>query len=135
MRFGFPFGASAAPFDQIAPTDAQSRLDGYEILDVRGPDEFLGPLGHVPGARLVPLHTLPLVLGELDAEAPVLVVCRSGARSAQAAGLLSRKGFKQVTNLAGGMLAWRSHGLPVCGERHGPEAGGLRCRHEKAGAR
>ncbi len=129
MRFGFPFGSSSARFAQLGPAEANTQLSTFKILDVRGPDEFDGQLGHVPGASLVPLHTLPIKLGELGLEEgeKILVVCRSGGRSAQAADLLGRSGFTNVHNLAGGMLSWRSHGLPVCGHRHGAGATGIRC--------
>jgi sulfur dioxygenase len=134
MRFGFPFGSSAASFAQVGPADASASLATFKIIDVRGPDEFDGQLGHVPGARLVPLHILPMKVGELglSEDDRILVVCRSGGRSAQAADLLGRKGFKNVHNLAGGMLSWRSHGLPVCAHRHGAGHDGVRCDVKKS---
>jgi sulfur dioxygenase len=58
---------------------------------------------------------LPARIGELDRSRPVVTVCRSGTRSAQAAVLLDKAGFKQVANLAGGMLRWRAAGYPVEG--------------------
>ncbi|GGX73475.1 MBL fold metallo-hydrolase [Massilia dura] len=87
-----------------------------QILDVREAPEFIDRLGHLPGARLVPLSQLQDHLGELDKERPVVAVCRSGVRSAQACVLLAKAGFGQVANLAGGMLRWKIEGMPVAAE-------------------
>ena len=78
------------------------------VIDVRTQDEFNGELGHLPGAELVPLSELSKYAQNWLLEAPVLVVCRSGRRSAQACALLSELGFSDVTNLSGGMSAWRT---------------------------
>ena len=86
---------------------------GIQLIDVREPTEFTDVLGHIRGARLVPLSQLTAQLAELDRSRPVVAVCRSGARSAQATVLLTKAGFEQVANLAGGMLRWRIEGLPV----------------------
>jgi rhodanese-related sulfurtransferase len=84
-------------------------------VDVREPEEFVGKLGHVAGALLVPLDVLerrlPKLAGYADRE--VVTVCRAGARSATAAAMFRRAGFGCVHNLAGGMLAWNAAGLPV----------------------
>ncbi|NVJ00535.1 rhodanese-like domain-containing protein [Myxococcus sp. AM009] len=100
------------PYQNIAP----SRLDtlGPEVrrIDVREPDEYTGPLGHLPGAELVPLGTLEAAAAAWPREAPLLLICRSGGRSAQAAELLARGGFKHLFNLAGGMLAVREPPAP-----------------------
>jgi rhodanese-related sulfurtransferase len=92
----------------------ESRADnGIQLIDVREPTEFTDALGHIRGARLVPLSQLTARLPELDRGRPVVAVCRSGARSAQATVLLQKAGFEQVANLAGGMLRWRAESLPV----------------------
>jgi rhodanese-related sulfurtransferase len=109
---------------EIAPADLHDWLHAgmagapgapLQLLDVREPLEFDGALGHIAGARLLPLGELPVRAAELDRGRPVVAVCRSGARSAQAAVLLAREGFGQVANLAGGMLRWRAEGLPADG--------------------
>ena len=87
-----------------------------QIVDVREAQEFIDRLGHLPGARLVPLSQLMNHLDELDRERPVVAVCRSGVRSAQACVLLNKNGFGQVANLAGGMLRWKIEGLPVASD-------------------
>ncbi|WP_338768769.1 MBL fold metallo-hydrolase [Massilia sp. METH4] len=84
-----------------------------QIVDVREAPEFIDQLGHLPGARLLPLSQLKDHLQELDKEKPVVAVCRSGVRSAQACVLLAKAGFGQVANLAGGMLRWKDEGMPV----------------------
>ena len=83
-----------------------------QVIDVREPAEFSGGLGHIRGARLLPLAELAARSAEIDKARPVVTVCRSGARSAQATVLLQKSGFSQVANLAGGMLRWRAQALP-----------------------
>jgi glyoxylase-like metal-dependent hydrolase (beta-lactamase superfamily II)/rhodanese-related sulfurtransferase len=85
------------------------------VLDVREPQEFTDALGHIAGARLLPLSQLLAHAAEFDREHPIVTVCRSGARSAQATVLLQKAGLKKVANLAGGMLRWRAEALPVEG--------------------
>ncbi|MGH8131905.1 MAG: rhodanese-like domain-containing protein [Steroidobacteraceae bacterium] len=84
-----------------------------QLIDVRAPDEFEGPLGHIRGARLIPLEQLSSRVAELSRAVPVVTVCRSGARSAQAVVLLQKAGLHQAANLAGGMLRWTSELHPV----------------------
>jgi rhodanese-related sulfurtransferase len=69
----------------------------------------------VPGARLIPLGKLTQSAAALRKEEPIVVVCRSGARSAQATLLLGKAGFEKVANLSGGMLRWRAQRLSVEG--------------------
>jgi sulfur dioxygenase len=100
---------------EIEPALLEERLREVQVLDVREPDEYAGTLGHIPGARLLPLGELARQATTLSTERPVVTVCRSGARSAQAAQLLARSGHHAVANLAGGMLRWRAEGHPVEG--------------------
>jgi sulfur dioxygenase len=76
-------------------------------IDVREPEEFEGPLGHLPRAELVPLPSLEAASDSWPREAPLLLICRSGRRSVTAAQLLARRGFGRLYNLKGGMLAVR----------------------------
>jgi uncharacterized membrane protein YdjX (TVP38/TMEM64 family)/rhodanese-related sulfurtransferase len=94
------------------------RLNGTEaiaVIDVRGPDEFVGPLGHIPNARNLPLAELPRHIEELGllCETPVVLVCRTDKRSASAAALLEEAGFRDVVVLRGGMVRWNEAALPV----------------------
>jgi glyoxylase-like metal-dependent hydrolase (beta-lactamase superfamily II)/rhodanese-related sulfurtransferase len=113
-----PLTCSFGGMWEIQPTALEERLAGahtieIQVVDVREPQEFSDALGHIHGARLLPLSALAARCGELDATRPVVTVCRSGARSAQATVLLQKSGFKDVANLAGGMLRWRAEALPV----------------------
>jgi rhodanese-related sulfurtransferase len=69
----------------------------------------------VPGAKLIPLGSLNEHAAELAKDRPIVTVCRSGARSAQATVLLGKAGFTQVANLSGGMLRWRAQRFAVAG--------------------
>jgi glyoxylase-like metal-dependent hydrolase (beta-lactamase superfamily II)/rhodanese-related sulfurtransferase len=100
---------------EVQPAWLEENLRAVQVIDVREPDEFNGPLGHVPGARLLPLGSLREKLSGLEKHKPIVMVCRSGARSAQATVMLGKAGFEQVANLSGGMLRWRAQRFPVEG--------------------
>jgi len=98
---------------EIQPAVLEERVGGprggdIQIIDVREPAEFADDLGRIAGAKLIPLSGLSSRLDEIDRARPVVTVCRSGARSAQAVVLLQKAGFTEVANLAGGMLRWRA---------------------------
>lgn len=100
-------------FQDIDVRSASTRLETFQIIDVRQPGELVD--GRIAGALNVPLSDvlrdgLP---STIDCDAPVLVVCRSGGRSASAAHALANNGYARVFNLAGGMMAWGASGLPV----------------------
>ncbi|HZT51903.1 MAG TPA: rhodanese-like domain-containing protein [Stellaceae bacterium] len=112
-----PLTYSFAGFWEINP-HALEEYDGpLQILDVREPDEFEGPLGHISGAILIPLGELAARAGELRKDRPIVAVCRAGSRSAQAITILKQAGFTDLANLAGGMLRWRAEGHAVEGGR------------------
>ena len=83
------------------------------IVDVREPGEFRA--GHIPNARNIPAGQLKERVKELEklGGKPILVVCQSGARSAQVYGELTALGFADVAGLAGGMGAWQQANMPV----------------------
>jgi len=101
------------PFVDVDPAFVTAHRGGVAVVDVREPDEFTGALGHVPGAELVPLATLPDAAEGWDREHEVVLICRSGGRSARAAIALAGRGFRHLYNLRGGMLAWNDARLPV----------------------
>lgn len=90
---------------------ADLRSQGAFVLDVRQPEEWIA--GHIPGATLIPLGELPNRLQEIPDDQSVLVVCRSGNRSAQAAAILRQAGFAQATSMNGGMNQWAAAGYEV----------------------
>ena len=110
-----PLHYTYAGIYEIEPDWLAEHRTRVQIVDVRGPSEFTGILGHIEGARMIPLSELEGHMAQLDRIQPVVTVCRSGARSAQAAILLAQRGFERVASLAGGMINWCHHGLPVHG--------------------
>jgi len=91
-------------------------LRSATFLDVRTADEYAS--GHIDGALFMPLHIVPLRASELSRSEPYVVVCQSGARSAQAAAYLASAGY-DVRSLEGGMSAWQAAGHPVSTGRVG----------------
>lgn len=85
------------------------------VIDVREPAEFTGDLGHVPGARLIPLGQLQARVAELAAEkgAAIAVICKSGRRSEMGAQILVAAGFANVQSVAGGTERWKALGNPI----------------------
>ncbi|GAA0452782.1 hypothetical protein Aca07nite_67690 [Actinoplanes capillaceus] len=99
------------PYRTVNPQQATALMAaGAVLLDVREPAEWQA--GHARRARHIPLGQLAARLAEVPTGRPVITVCRSGARSRQAAALLARDG-RQVHDLIGGMRAWTSAGLPL----------------------
>ena len=84
------------------------------LIDVREDDEWIA--GHAPGAIHLPMIELPGRLNEIPADQDVVVVCRSGHRSAEVVGYLLGRGFTQVRNLADGMTGWAAAGRPMVSE-------------------
>jgi len=110
-----PLTLTFAGIWELEPEWLEEHLDEVQVVDVREADEFHGVLGRIAGARLVPLGQLAAEAAALAKEKPVVTVCRSGARSAQATVILRKAGLVNVANLAGGMLRWRAQRLPVEG--------------------
>jgi glyoxylase-like metal-dependent hydrolase (beta-lactamase superfamily II)/rhodanese-related sulfurtransferase len=103
---------------EVSVDEAKSMAEASRerlLLDVRQPEEYQGPMGHVPGAILIPLPELHARLREIEGyrDKLVIAICRTGARSASAAEILVSAGFRNVVNMAGGTLAWRSRGFPI----------------------
>lgn len=116
-RFVGRFRSAQAP-RWIEVDELAGRLrepDRMAVIDVRGPDELVGPLGHIADAMNLPVGDLGDRLTEINAltERPVILVCRTDKRSAKAAVLLREAGFRDVRVLRGGMERWNHDGLPV----------------------
>jgi len=84
---------------------------GATLIDVRGFDEFA--TGHAVGARCIPLPDLERRCGEIASDNPILVICKSGGRSAMAAERLLALGLDNVVDVDGGFDAWSKAGLPI----------------------
>lgn len=94
---------------EVSVADASALRDaGAFMLDVRQPDEWAA--GHVPGATLIPLGEIDGRLAEIPRDRQVVVVCRSGNRSAQGRDILLAAGYAAVTSMAGGMNEWTAAG-------------------------
>lgn len=89
--------------DELAALDTTM----IQLIDVREPDEF--DEARVPGARLMPLMTVPDGLGDLDLDQHVYMICASGGRSHNAVMFLVANGFS-ATNVVGGTKAWVASG-------------------------
>jgi rhodanese-related sulfurtransferase len=83
------------------------------VVDVRTATEV--SRGTISGALHIELSTLPARLSELDSDSTIVVVCQSGARSAQACAYLAERGFGRACNLGGGIAGWVRAGLPLNG--------------------
>jgi rhodanese-related sulfurtransferase len=110
------FRRSPAEIVWIEPAELAPRLGqggAPLVLDVRGPDEFTGPLGHIAEARNLPLGDLAAQLPELVRDGrPIVTVCKTDRRSATAAEQLREAGASDVRVLRGGMERWCSLDLP-----------------------
>ena len=106
---------TTTPGGRITPLDLQrlrARRPDVRLLDVRTAAEFRR--SRIEGAYNLPLDQLAAHAAELAAvTAPVVLVCRSGARARAADGVLRSAGMRHALVLEGGMLAWRAAGLPA----------------------
>ncbi|TWS96830.1 rhodanese-like domain-containing protein [Reyranella sp. CPCC 100927] len=103
------------PLRWLECPDLTARAAMPVLIDVRGADEFDGPLGHIDGAVNVPVDAI--VDGSADLtrwrEREIVLVCRTDKRSARAADNLMAAGFPRIAVLRGGMESWNALGLPV----------------------
>lgn len=120
MAFSFKrlFGGDAVSDDGwVTPAGLSPMLTndaGPMVVDVRGVDEFTGPMGHIPGAVNIPLDQFAARVAEVtDSDRPVVMVCHTDRRSSAAAQHLRALGHADVAVLRGGMVAWRQNGLPT----------------------
>ena len=113
---------SAGATRAVRPVDALQLINREDalVLDVRTDKEFQE--GHILNAMHVPLGVLSNHLTKLAPykQSPIVVVCRSGARSGQAVGVLRKASFEKVYNLSGGVMAWQSANMPLTKEKGKP---------------
>lgn len=107
------FGGTTKEATDVTVDEAKRKLDAGEatLIDVREPNEWRE--GHVAGAKHIPLGQLALHTDEIPSDREVLLICRSGSRSALATQMLRRQGFEQARNVDGGVLAWTRRGYPL----------------------
>lgn len=91
--------------EQLEQRMNQSNPDQTIFIDVREADEFQS--GHIEGMRNMPLSTLNETYSQLPKDKEIVIICRSGNRSMQAAELLQDKGYSKVINVDGGMNDWK----------------------------
>ena len=112
-----PATSSSTTSSQTLPLEisvqdaAKLRDEGAFILDVREPSEWNE--FHIPDATLIPLGQLKASGSQVPKNKPIVVVCRSGNRSATGRNILKDLGFTNVTSMKGGMIDWRNAGLPT----------------------
>lgn len=96
-------------FKEVGPGYvADLAASGAQFIDVRTEAEVAQ--GVISGAIHIPLHLLPLRAADVFQDKPVVIYCRSGARSAQACAFMAAQGFNNMHNLAGGIMAWARFG-------------------------
>lgn len=103
--------SSSYPLEVSVEEAVAKRDSGVFILDVREPDEW--NQFHVPDSTLIPLGELASRVSELPRDQEIVVVCRSGNRSAKGRDILLNAGFTQVTSMAGGLNQWKAAGHPT----------------------
>lgn len=108
------FGLSG--FKEVDPAYvAELAAKGAHLIDVRTEAEVAQ--GVIDGAIHIPLHLLPLRAADIPQDKPVVIYCRSGARSAQACAFMASKGFSNMHNLSGGIMAWARSGHALSAPR------------------
>jgi rhodanese-related sulfurtransferase len=99
------------PISEIEVSTLAERVaQGALVIDVREPDEYRA--GHVPGAQLIPLATIPDHLASFRSDGPTYVICKAGGRSMRACEIAAGEGY-DVVNVTGGTGAWIDSGRDV----------------------
>ncbi len=90
----------------VSTDELREKKNSVVIVDVRRPDEWVGEYGHIPEAEHIVLDMLPMKIQELPKDKTIVFVCRSGARSGQAAAFAQENSYQHVYNMKGGMIEW-----------------------------
>lgn len=116
MTFEFKSKSKNPHFEtvtDIEPNEVFENTDKLTLIDVRGEDEYVGELGHAAKTKLVVLHTIPQEIANIPTDKPIVFICRSGGRSAQASAFAAQHGIQNTYNMRGGMLLWNQLQLPT----------------------
>lgn len=115
LALALPVFAGEKAYRDLTVEQVKAKLDAKEkftLVDVRAKEEWKED-GHIKGAFLMPVQELESHFRHLDKDAEIVVYCRSGKRSAKAAEMLATNGYKNVSNMTGGIMEWKAKGLPV----------------------
>jgi rhodanese-related sulfurtransferase len=98
--------------DTVTAAEAKTLIaNGAMVVDVRTFDEVFA--GHIDNSAWIPLEDLSSLTETLPNDRLIIVVCRTGVRSAEGRDILRQAGFKEVTSLAGGIQSWIELGYPI----------------------
>ncbi len=105
-------------FQELSVTEVNALLKSSQdilLIDVRTAEEYNGHLGRIAGSTLKPVQQIDSWIREIDKDTAqtIVFVCRSGNRSGRAAQFFQEKGYTNLINMAGGMLAWSKANLPT----------------------
>ena len=108
------FGGKSADVAWLDAAELKARLGAVLLVDVRQPEEYLSPPGHLPGAINIPVAEVPSRASEISAHnKPIVLVCKTDRRSARAAEALLAAGLRDVAVLRGGTDGWHAQGLEL----------------------
>lgn len=107
-----PFLERSGELLEISTEVAATHAAHLPMIDVREPHELHGPEGMLDGVEHLPMGDLAATVHHFDPQAPLLLLCRSGGRTANLAAAMTRHGFQHVISVRGGMLAWNAEQLP-----------------------
>jgi rhodanese-related sulfurtransferase len=97
----------------VTAEEVNGHIQELTLIDVRQPEEFTGELGHVQSSKLIVLNEIPNQIKNIPTDKPIVFICRSGMRSAQASGYAHSLGIKNTYNMLGGMIQWNKLSLPT----------------------
>ena len=116
MSYNFKHKSPNPYFPEVTDVHAQEVFEQKQhlkLIDVREHEEYTGDLGHASDTVLIPLGQFANQLQQFNTTDPLVIICRSGNRSAHAAAYAISQGYKTVYNMAGGMMAWNQLQLPL----------------------
>ena len=99
--------------EDVSPDEVNAKMDDLSLIDVRGAEEYVGELGHIPSSRLIPLDCLMDHIEQIPKDKTIVFICRSGRRSANAAAIAKDHGFESAYSMKGGMVLWNEMGLEI----------------------